>query len=174
MTTTARENTKGSRPVMAICSPPVGITLASRAPGPLPPPHREAFDLVNGAGSVIFGGMHNRNNSGGTYTKGPNVLHLFANSCGGDSRRPDSMVPQSGRAICRAALPPPVSVTNGPSCCPLYAVVRRDSVDSRNHSNGHVSGGRRLCRPRVRPRRSREAASGQCSRARRQARSWPG
>lgn len=40
------------------------------------------FDLVDGAGSVIFGGVLNLAFSGGTYTNGTDVLQLFANSGG--------------------------------------------------------------------------------------------
>lgn len=40
------------------------------------------FDLVNGDGSVIFGGILNLNFSGGAYAEGTDVLQLFANSGG--------------------------------------------------------------------------------------------
>ncbi|MFM7245191.1 MAG: beta strand repeat-containing protein [Planctomycetaceae bacterium] len=40
------------------------------------------FDHVNGAGSVIFGGVLNLAFSGGTYANGTDVLQLFANSGG--------------------------------------------------------------------------------------------
>lgn len=40
------------------------------------------FDLVDGAGSVIFGGVLNLAFSGGTYANGTDVLQLFANSGG--------------------------------------------------------------------------------------------
>jgi autotransporter-associated beta strand protein len=40
------------------------------------------FDLVNGAGSVIFGGVLKLAFSGGTYANGTDVLQLFANSGG--------------------------------------------------------------------------------------------
>jgi autotransporter-associated beta strand protein/T5SS/PEP-CTERM-associated repeat protein len=39
-------------------------------------------DVVNGAGSVVFGGILNLNFSGGTYTEGTDVLQLFANTGG--------------------------------------------------------------------------------------------
>jgi hypothetical protein len=41
-----------------------------------------AFDLVNGDGSVIFGGVLNLVFSGGTYADGTNVLQIFANTGG--------------------------------------------------------------------------------------------
>lgn len=40
------------------------------------------FDLVDGAGSVIFGGVLNLAFSGGTYANGTDILQLFANSGG--------------------------------------------------------------------------------------------
>jgi autotransporter-associated beta strand protein len=40
------------------------------------------FDLVNGNGSVIFGGVLNLNFSGGTYADGTDVLRLFTNTGG--------------------------------------------------------------------------------------------
>jgi T5SS/PEP-CTERM-associated repeat protein/autotransporter-associated beta strand protein len=40
------------------------------------------FDLVNGDGSVIFGGILNLAFSGGTYADGTDVLQIFANSGG--------------------------------------------------------------------------------------------
>ena len=40
------------------------------------------FDLVNGAGSVVFGGILSLDFSGGSYSAGTNVLQLFANSGG--------------------------------------------------------------------------------------------
>ena len=40
------------------------------------------FDLVNGAGSVVFGGILNLAFSGGTYADGTDVLQIFANSGG--------------------------------------------------------------------------------------------
>jgi len=40
------------------------------------------FDLVNGTGSVVFGGILNLNFSGGTYADGADVLQLFANTGG--------------------------------------------------------------------------------------------
>jgi hypothetical protein len=41
-----------------------------------------SFDLVNGTGSVIFGGVLSLDFSGGTYGNGTNVLQLFANTGG--------------------------------------------------------------------------------------------
>ncbi len=40
------------------------------------------FDLVNGDGSVVFGGILNLAFSGGTYADGTNVLQIFANTGG--------------------------------------------------------------------------------------------
>ncbi|MFM7205575.1 MAG: autotransporter-associated beta strand repeat-containing protein, partial [Planctomycetaceae bacterium] len=40
------------------------------------------FDLVNGGGSVIFGGVLNLNFSGGTYADDTDVLQIFANTGG--------------------------------------------------------------------------------------------
>jgi fibronectin-binding autotransporter adhesin len=40
------------------------------------------FDLVNGAGSVIFGGILRLDFSGGAYAEGTDVLQLFANTGG--------------------------------------------------------------------------------------------
>ena len=40
------------------------------------------FDLVNGGGSVIFGGILSLDFSGGSYAAGTNVLQLFANTGG--------------------------------------------------------------------------------------------
>jgi fibronectin-binding autotransporter adhesin len=40
------------------------------------------YDLVNGAGSVIFGGILSLDFSGGSYAAGTNVLQLFANTGG--------------------------------------------------------------------------------------------
>jgi autotransporter-associated beta strand protein len=40
------------------------------------------FDLVNGAGSVVFGGILNLAFSGGAYAEGTDVLQLFANTGG--------------------------------------------------------------------------------------------
>jgi autotransporter-associated beta strand protein len=42
----------------------------------------DTFDLVNGAGSVIFGGILNLNFSGGTYADGADVLQIFTNTGG--------------------------------------------------------------------------------------------
>jgi autotransporter-associated beta strand protein/T5SS/PEP-CTERM-associated repeat protein len=40
------------------------------------------FDLVNGTGSLVFGGILNLNFSGGTFANGIDVLQLFANTGG--------------------------------------------------------------------------------------------
>jgi hypothetical protein len=40
------------------------------------------FDLVNGSGSVVFGGILNLACSGGSYADGTDVLQLFANTGG--------------------------------------------------------------------------------------------
>jgi hypothetical protein len=40
------------------------------------------FDLVNGDGSVVFGGILNLAFSGGTYADGTDVLRIFANTGG--------------------------------------------------------------------------------------------
>ena len=42
----------------------------------------DSFDLVNGVGSVVFGGILRLDFSGGEYSEGMNVLQLFANTGG--------------------------------------------------------------------------------------------
>ena len=42
----------------------------------------DEFDRVNGAGSVVFGGILNLNFSGGTYADGPDVVQIFTNTGG--------------------------------------------------------------------------------------------
>jgi len=82
------------------------------------------YDLVNGPGNVLFGGVLNLAFSGGTYAEGTNVLKLFANtgSLGGTFTSVQWSGLASGQSATFDATTGFITVVPEPTTCGLAAI----------------------------------------------------